>query len=272
MTAPTSPGLSGGGDVVVDPRFGSRRGVVRRDTDRRRLYRLILLVVVATLALGAVIVLESPVLDVDRVDIAGARATEPAAITDAAGIPIGSALLLADLDAAEAHVEALPWVEEATVERDLPGGVLIDVVERTPAALVSGGGSSVLVDTEGQVLAADPTAIPPDVVTSPAFVVVAVADAPPGVGASLDGSVLDAVGLAERLRGNPPDAVRVVHLDPLRFELTTGAVVELGDATAIEAKLEAFRTMHARVDRTCLASIDLRVPERPVLTREEACS
>ncbi|MDZ7673655.1 MAG: FtsQ-type POTRA domain-containing protein [Acidimicrobiales bacterium] len=278
MTAPSSPGLAGGGgDVVVDPRLGARRRAVRHvtrdDPDRRRLYRLILLILVAILALGIVIVLESPILDVDRIDIAGARATEPAAITEVAGISIGSPLLLADLDAAESRVEALPWIEEATVERDLPGGVHIDVVERTPAALVAGGGSTVLVGTGGRVLSGDPAEIPPAVDTSPGFVRVDVGDEPPAVGERIDPALAEAVTLAERLRADPAGAVQAVQLAPLRFELTDGATVELGDASALPTKLEAFRTLYARVDRSCpVATIDLRVPERPVLTREEPCS
>lgn len=271
MTAPTSPRLPGG-DVVVDARFDARRRTVRPGVDRHRLYRLILLVLVAMLALAVVIVLESPVLDVDDIGVTGARATDPDTITDAAGISMGSPLLLADLDGAEAEVEALPWIEEATVERDLPGGVRIDVVERTPAAMVAGGDRSVLVDDRGHVLATDTTALPPAIDTDPPFVRVEAAATPGGVGDRVDPALVEAIGLAEQLRVDPPGVVQAVQLQPLRLELTDGAVVELGDAEGLDAKLEAFRTIHARVDRSCLATVDLRVPERPVLTREEPCS
>ena len=262
------------GNVVVDPRLRARRIAVRKDAGRRRFHRLVLLVVVAVLALTAVIVLESPILDVDEITVSGARATDPAVVTDASGVDVGSALLLADLDAVQRRIESLPWVEEATVERDLPGGLVIDVIERTPSAVVASGDAAVLVDPEGFVLSgADPASLPASVSPFPPFVQVVASEAPPGPGGRIDRDLLDAVALAERLRGNPANVVAAVHLEPaLRLELAGGGFVDLGDGEAIDSKVEAFRTIHARVDQACIAVLDLRVPTRPVLTRDEPCS
>ncbi len=262
------------GNVVVDPRLRARRIAVRKDAGRRRLHRLVLLVIVAVLALTAVIVLESPILDVDEIAVSGAQATDAAVVAEAAGVDIGSALLLADLDAVERRVEALPWIEEATVERDLPGGVVIDVIERTPSAVVATGATAVLVDHEGFVLSdAAPASLPASVSPFPPFVRVVAAEAPPGPGGRVDPGLLDAVALAERLRGNPANVVAAVHLEPtLHLELAGGGIVDLGDGDAIDSKVDAFRTIHARVDQACIEVLDLRVPTRPVLTRDEPCS
>ncbi|WP_436795655.1 cell division protein FtsQ/DivIB [Actinospongicola halichondriae] len=266
-------------DVVVDPRLRARRIAVRRDVGRRRLHRLIVLIVAAALALTTVIVLKSPILDVDEIEIHGAQATSVEAITDATGVDLGSALLLADLEAAQRSIEALPWIEEATVSRDLPGGVVVDVIERTPSAVVASGGSAVLVDPDGHVLSvADPARYPDAVPTFPPFVRVVVDDAPeaatlPGPGGRVDASLLDAIAIAERVRGNPANVVAAVHLAPtLRLELAGGGIVDFGDGDGIDAKIDAFRTIHARVDQTCIDVLDLRVPTRPVLTRDEPCS
>lgn len=262
------------GNVVVDPRLRARRIAVRRDAGRRRLHRLILLVVVAVLALTTVIVLKSPVLDVDEIAVTGASATDPAVVADAAGVELGSALLLADLDRVQDSVEALPWVEEATVTRDLPGGLVIDIVERTPSAVVASGAAAVLVDPVGHVLSdADPASYPAAVSPFPPFVRVMVTDVPPAPGGRIDPALLDAVVLAERLRTNPPNVVAAVLLEPtLRLELAGGGIVDLGDGDSIDAKVDAFRTIHARVDQACIEVLDLRVPTRPVLTRDEPCS
>lgn len=271
MTAPTAPEI---GTVVVDPRFRQRRIAVRKDAGRRRLRRLVGLVVAAAVALTAVIVLESPVLDVDRVTVAGARATSQEAILEAAGIGVGSPILLADLEEAEAAIEGLPWVEEAQVSRDLPGSIQVDLVERTAAAVVAHGTTAVLVDPDGHVLSgADPSTYPPSVEAYPAFVQVVAAAAPPAVGGRVDVALAEAISLADRLRENPPNAVAEVRLEPwLHLVLAGGGVVQFGDTDALDAKLEAFRTVYARVDRTCLSVIDLRVPTHPVLTRSEPCS
>ena len=258
---PVAPPLATG----VDPRFRARRIAVRKDAGRKRLKRLLLLVAVAALALAAVIVLRSPVLDVDEVVVIGATRLDPATIRSEAGIDQGAPLLLADLGAATERIEALPWVAAAEVTRDLPGRVDITVREREPVAVVSGGGAAVLVDVDGRVLELAPSA-------PGGFVQVVAAEQPPAPGATIDADLLAAVGLAGRLRVNPAGAVAAVHLEPdLRLQLVEGGVVELGDTSDLDAKVEAFRTVHARVDRACLASIDLSVPSHPVLTREPGC-
>lgn len=250
----------------VDPRFQARRIAVHKDAGLKRLKRLLLLVALAALALSAVIVLRSPVLDVDEVVVVGTSRLDPAAIRSEAGIDKGSPLLLADLGAAADRIEALPWVAAAEVTRDLPGRVNIAVREREPVAVVSGEGTAVLVDVDGRVL--EQTSAAPG-----GFVQVVAAEAPPRPGDAIDADLLAAVGLAGRLRVNPAGAVAAVHLEPsVRLQLVEGGVVELGDVSALDAKVEAFRTVHARVDRACLATIDLTVPTHPVLTRDEECS
>ncbi len=273
MTAPTAPETQ---RVVVDPRFRERRIAVRKQAGRRRLRRLGLLVAVAAVALATVIVLRSPVLDVDRVTVHGARFTSVEAVDAASHIRIGAPLLLADLGRAERSIEALPWVADARVRRDLPGEVVVTVTERSPAALLTVGTATVLVDDDGEVVGSgDPASLPASVPTDPPFVsVLAPGDgAPPAVGQPVDRSLRDAVSLARRLRTNPAGAVADVRVEPsLRLDLRAGGAVELGDATDLDAKIEAFRTVHARVDLTCLDTIDLRVPSRPVLTRRPQCS
>ena len=261
--APAVEQVPGGPDL--DPRFRERRIAVRKDAGRRRLKRLLLLVLVAVLALAAVVVLFSPVLDVDEVTVTGAAQLDPDEIRAAAGIERGAPLLLADLGAAAAGIEALPWVAKAEVTRDLPGRVHVEVREREAVAVVSGGGTAVLVDVTGRVLAVAAPASTP-------FVQVLTTEAPPAPGRSIDPDLVTAVELAGRLRINPAGAVAAVRVEPsLGLQLVEGGVVDLGDASLLDAKVEAFRTVHARVDRSCLAAIDLTVPTHPVLTRAEGC-
>lgn len=270
------------GRVAIDPRLRARRISVRKQAGRRRLRRLVGLTALAAVALAAVVVLESPVLDVDEIAVAGTAVVDEAAIADAAGIDVGAPLLLADLGAAARSVEALPWVEEASVSRDLPGRVVVEVAERTPSATVSAGGDTVLVDRAGKVLeTGDPGTYPAHVSSGPAFVDVVlppeVATDLPAAGGAVPTEVLAAVSVAGRLRQNPggqssegtPTAVR---LEPgLAVDLAGGATVDFGDAGDLDVKIEAFRTVHARVDLACVATIDLRVPTHPILTRDPSC-
>ncbi|MFP5321655.1 MAG: cell division protein FtsQ/DivIB [Acidimicrobiia bacterium] len=256
------PGISRLGPVAVDPRFRARRIAVRRDEGRRRLKRLLLLVAVAATTLAAVIVLRSPVLDVDEVAVTGTARLDADLVREATGIDLGRPILLADLGAAADALEAMPWVASAEVTRDLPGTVHVAVREREAAAVVVGDGRAVLVDRDGRVL--DDAAADAGV----AHVQVVAADAPPAPGGAVPAELHAAIELASRLGANPAGAVAAVRTAPaLTLQLVDGGVVELGDATELDAKVEAFRTVHARVDRSCLARLDLSVPTHPVLTR-----
>lgn len=266
MTAPTSGFRE---RVVVDPRFRERRIAVRKEAGRRRLKRLLLLIAVALVALTAVIVLKSPMLDVDEIVVDGAVNTDAATIAEVAGIERGAPLLLADLDGARAAIEGLPWVRSATVTRELPNGVRVEVVERTAVAMVAAAGTMVVVDETGTVVS---TSAPAGAVFPPYIAVIS--DLPaPAAGQRVDAGLITAIELAGRLRENPPSAVAAIRLEPtVRLELTAGGQVEFGDLSQIDDKVEAFRTMWARVDRSCLDTIDLRVPTHPVLTRSDPCS
>lgn len=267
--------------VQVDPRFRERRTAVRKQAGRHRLRRLGALVLVAAVALLATVVLRSPILDVDDVLVVGVQQVDAELVRDAAGIGVGSPLLLADLAGATRAVEALPWVAEARVSRELPGRVRIRVTERRPAAVVAGpGGDAVLVDVTGRVLGPAP---PP---SYPPLVTVSLGTPPPAAGSDLVGpgpAGTDAgafgdhdpdlvLGLAQQLHTNPAGLVASIHLEPdLWLGLVDGGVVRLGGTGALDLKLEALRTLHARVDWSCLHSIDLRVPTHPVLTRHQGC-
>jgi hypothetical protein len=47
--------------------------------------------------------------------------------------------------------------------------------------------------------------------------------------------------------------------------------VLFGPATEVEDKVLALRTVFGQVDDRCLAMLDVRVPDRPVITRDRAC-
>ncbi len=56
---------------------------------------------------------------------------------------------LVDLDALRADLIAMPWVEDARVSRQLPDRLVIDIVERTPHAVLAKNGRLILIDGDG---------------------------------------------------------------------------------------------------------------------------
>jgi cell division protein FtsQ len=113
---------------------------------------------VAALAAALVAVALSPLVDVDEVRVAGAERSGPGVVVAATGIEEGEPLVTLDAAAAEASVERLPWVEDATVRRSWPGAVVVDVVERraVAAVLAPSGVDVALVDADGRILAGVP--------------------------------------------------------------------------------------------------------------------
>lgn len=202
----------------------------------------------------------SPLLDVDHVDVQGAKNLSAAQIRRIAGVGRGSALLRVDRDAVRRRVEGLAWVDHARVERSLPGTLRIMVVERSAlaTAILTDGSSHVLVDAEGEVLerrSRRPEGLPE---------LVGFAAAPPAGRWSAPRDalrVLDALGPATRGRvvfaAQPGDEI-VLGLDG-----TT--TVLFGPSSDLAAKVASLEAVLARLGDRVVDTVDVRVPEAPVV-------
>jgi cell division protein FtsQ len=92
-------------------------------------------------------------LSVTAIEVVGSARTGRDELLAAIGVSPGHPILLVDLDGLRRRVEALPWIETATVARQLPGVVRVSVVERLPFALWQRDGRTVLIDKSGAVIA-----------------------------------------------------------------------------------------------------------------------
>ena len=73
----------------------------------------------------------------------------PQAIAEKAGLYAGSSLWDVDVDVAEAALEEPGWVETATVRRQFPNRVSVEVKERRPVAAAPGPDGPYFVDASG---------------------------------------------------------------------------------------------------------------------------
>jgi cell division protein FtsQ len=250
----------------MDERIRERRIAVLRDAGRRRLRRLVVVCSVAAVVVLGWLATRSPLLDVDHIEVHGAIRTSADTVREASGVSTGDPLVGVDGGAVARRVAALPWVADARVERQLSGSLTITVRERQPAAVVARDMRLLMVDAGGRVLGA--------VASVPAgLVVVEVADPLPKPGERVGAEVRDALDIAQRAAGALPAAVRAVRHDDagLALALRDGGSVLLGDAGHLDSKLVAVAAMLDRVDRSCLAVLDVRVPASPVLTRQTGC-
>ncbi len=236
-----------------------------------QLYRL---VVALTLAVGAVLVWMAllaagvPAIaadrvariaadagfEVKRVDVRGTKNLNDLKVYEKALSAQHRSMTQVDLEGLRQDLLTLPWVKDARVSRQLPDGLVIDIVERTPhAVLRKPGGRFVLIDDEGREL----DVVAPDRVAK--YLIVS------GPGSSQRAVELDRLMMtAPALK---PQVREAEWIGNRRWNLTfrTGQVLALpeGDQDAADA-LVTF----ARLDSTkqliggTATVFDMRAPDR----------
>ena len=188
-----------------------------------------------------------------RVEIKGARRVSRLDIYNVAFDQASMAMPLVDLAATRARLLRFGWIKEARVHRRLPDTLVIDVVERTPAAIWQQGGRLNLVDAEGVVLE------PVRIEAMPELPLVI------GRGANRHLATLEALlGAAPHLR---PQVAGATWVGGRRWDVRfqTGEVLALpeGEAAANRAILN-----FARMDQQTqllgrgFARFDMRIPGR----------
>jgi len=91
-------------------------------------------------------------LGIDQVALRGQRFTSDSDIFDAVDLSNAHSLITFDSAAARGRIEALPWIETASISRVFPGSLDIRVTERKPAALWTIDKRAFLIDASGRVL------------------------------------------------------------------------------------------------------------------------
>lgn len=104
----------------------------------------------------------SPRFAVSEIVTSGGKRRAPEDLASTAGIAKGQNVFSIDLEGARARLAADPWIERAEVARQLPGTIVLRVVEREAAGLVAMAEGTYLVTRDGAVIkrveAGDPLA------------------------------------------------------------------------------------------------------------------
>lgn len=125
------------------------RATLRRR--RRRTNRIYLGIGVALvmILIGYVALYFLPVFSVRDVAVNGARTISVESVRERAAVNQGTPLLQVDTHAVARRVAGIPQVDEVTVQRDYPSGLLIEVVEREALVVVEVDGARHQVDAQG---------------------------------------------------------------------------------------------------------------------------
>lgn len=87
-----------------------------------------------------------------QVDLTGNHYVQRASVLEIFSVDRGRSVLRIPLAERRAELEALPWVERATVRRALPNRIEVDITERTPVAFLREGTNLSLIDAHGVLL------------------------------------------------------------------------------------------------------------------------
>ncbi|HEY8393957.1 MAG TPA: FtsQ-type POTRA domain-containing protein [Thermaerobacter sp.] len=239
---------------------------------RRRLRGAALSLLLAAALTAGYLFMRSPLFAVDHVRVKGFERLTPEEIRDLAAIPAGTLIWRLSPDAVARRVESHPRVAGAVVRREWPRGLVIEIRERRPVALlVTRGDPSrwAEVDGQGLVLAAGegrPPAVPGTVRIS------GVTAGPFRPGQPVDPDLLPAVQVAAALdAADLRDPARAMRLQPggtLRLQLASGMEVRWGRADEATAdKVRALAAALAELAREPRPAtyIDVTYPRRPVL-------
>ncbi len=197
-------------------------------------------------------------LTVQNIEIDGREKTPEPMLRAALGVSRGDKLLGFSLEAARTRIESLTWVQNATVERRLPGTVVVTLEERRPFAVWQNGGKFQLIDRAGQVVEEqDPVKDAAAFATLPLVV---------GPGAPENAAaLLDELAAQPALRSRVVAAVRVGERR-WNLRLNTGADVLLPEGAEVPAmaRLMELQTSQELLDRP-LQMLDMRLPDRLVV-------
>lgn len=191
---------------------------------------------------------------VQNVYAQGRRTVPSQRVLDALAVKRGEPILAVNLNEAREHLEAIDWIQSASVERRLPDTILVRLVERQPLALWQHDGKLALIDREGAVFGRND--------------VTRFANLPLIVGA---GAPAEAPRLFDAMAAEPALFKRVVAAIwvggrrwNIRFDSGLEARLPEGDVEPAWARLEALVSSRDLLERP-VAGVDLRIADRTLI-------
>lgn len=230
----------------------ARKAFARRQRARRWLgWRRILAMTAAVSLIGVGIygLYFSSWLRAEGVEVVGERLLTTDQVLAAAEVETGGALIRVDLDAIARRVSSLAAVKDVDVSRTWPHDVRIEIIERTPVAVLDLGSRQVALDAEGVSFpapAGDRRGLPRITV---------------GGGADRDAlrEGASVVAALDPAVGNLVDHLEVQTVDEILLHLRDGRLVRWGSADASDDKAAVLLQL---LDRKA-EMYDVSVPGAP---------
>jgi cell division protein FtsQ len=216
---------------------------------------------IATVMLGAaaVTLTRSPFFYARTIEVLGASHVARADVLRMAAITPKTNVFTLDTQAAEVRLERDPWIAEATITKDLPSRLVIDIHERFTVAVMESGGVLRLVADDGALLEA--------AFSRAAEGLPVIASSEEGIEpaeSAVEAAARAIAAMAPTLR-HRIEGVAILVDGQLRVDLSTGAQVAYGEAVELPEKAMALRALldYAAENGASVISADVRVPSAP---------
>lgn len=122
--------------MSMDQRLLERRKTVAEDNAKQSVWRLLKFLLFGVIVGTGVWAIFSPWLSVSQVVASGIETSTAHSVLAENGVRAGTPMVLINVARIESLLLEDPWVAEADVHRDWPDTVMVEVVERDPAAWV----------------------------------------------------------------------------------------------------------------------------------------
>ncbi len=231
-----------------------------RDRAKRYLKRLALLAMLVGIMAAGWFVYQSPLFQVRTVAVNGAQTLDPSMLASVSGLQ-GQNILQADTEAARQRLLAVPGVADASVHRQWPGKMVVDVTERQAWGYWQIKDQTYVIDDQGVVL----DDMRPDQGAPTIVQVDSEQELAPG-----DRVDADAVALSKQLIEQAPTALQrnVTALEysdhsGLTVTFSGGLRATFGDSRDIDYKLSVLYVLldKAQAQGQTVHSVDLRFGE-----------
>ena len=227
--------------------------------DRLRKIGAIAFIAMVLLGAAAVTLTRSPFFSARSIEVRGVSHVTRAEVLRIATITARTNVFTLDAGAAERRLERDPWISEATITKDLPSALVIDVRERVAVAVLETQGILRLVADDGALLDA---ALPHLARGLPI-----IASTEEGLEPAEDargGAARAIAAMAPTLR-HRVDGVSILADGQLRVDLSSGAEVAYGEPVELPEKAMALRALldYAVERGAAVVSADVRVPSAP---------
>ena len=224
------------------------------------------IIIGGVLIAAAIITLYTPWLGVFNLRVIVVRGNHhvtPEEIKRVSGLGNGGPLARLPVHRAAVALETIPWVKQATVTRIYPHTVRITIQERTPIAAIAVGNGNYLIIGDGGVVVEKQhlNQLPyPLVIGAP------LTQATAG-GRIQNTQIIAILARLHSARLVPKPFNKINFSDPAAVQITSldGTVVQLGELSGIEARIDELIALLPTIDLARYRSIDLRFGGEAIL-------